>query len=131
VRDQDEVVARLKQIVVDARRPAMLARFWVAALEGFEIRAYDADEVARLAAIGRTPETDPGVILDDPGVELCFQEAEVAEVAKKPLHLDIVSDDRSAEVDDLVVGGAEVVEVFDDHTWMRDPEGNDFCVVDG
>jgi hypothetical protein len=26
--------------------------------------------------------------------------------------------------------GATIRERFDSHTWMRDPEGNDFCVVD-
>jgi hypothetical protein len=25
---------------------------------------------------------------------------------------------------------AAIVEEFDGHTWMRDPEGNDFCVTD-
>jgi len=57
-------MARFTQLVVDSRRPASLARFWAAALDGFTIRAYDDEEIARLAAMERTTETDPCVILD-------------------------------------------------------------------
>ena len=70
-------MARLAQLVVDSREPSSLARFWAATLDDFEIRAYDDDEIARLASIGRTPETDPCVILDGPMLEICFQEVEV------------------------------------------------------
>jgi hypothetical protein len=33
--------------------------------------------IARLAALGYTPETDPNVIVDGPHVEICFQEVEI------------------------------------------------------
>jgi hypothetical protein len=123
-------MARLKQLVIDARHPASLARFWAEALDGFEIRAYDDAEVARLAGLGLTPETDPVVILDGPaGLEVCFQQVDVEPVRKKPLHLDLASTDRGGEVARLVALGAAVVEEFDAHTWLRDPEGNDFCVT--
>ncbi len=59
-------MARLAQLVVDCRRPASLARFWAAVLDDFEIRDYDEEEITRLASIGRTPETDPCIILDGP-----------------------------------------------------------------
>jgi hypothetical protein len=52
-------------------------------------------------------------------------------VGKRALHLDISTPERSLERDRLVSLGASIVEEFDDHTWMRDPEGNDFCVTDG
>jgi hypothetical protein len=123
-------VARLKQIVVDCEHPAALARFWAAALDAFEIRPYDEAEVARLAELGLTPETDPVVILDSPLVELCFQQVDVERGSKVPVHLDIASADRPAEVDRLVEAGASVHEVFEHHTWLRDPEDNDFCVTD-
>lgn len=123
-------MARLKQLVIDARHPATLARFWAKVLDGFEIRAYDDAEVARLAALGLTPETDPVVILDGPGLEVCFQQVDVEPVRKKPLHVDLASADRAADVARLVDLGATVVEVFDAHTWLRDPEGNDFCLTD-
>jgi len=123
-------VARLKQLVVDCRHPASLARFWAAALDEFDIRPYDDDEIARLAARGLTPETDPGVIVDGPALELCFQQVEVFETPRTPLHLDLSTEDRQAEVARLVSLGASVKERFKSHTWMLDPEGNDFCVTD-
>ena len=124
-------MARLHQLVVDCRRAALLARFWEAALDGFSIRPYDDAEVARLAALGFTPDTDPVVILDGPhGIELCFQEVDVEAVGKKPMHLDLVADDRAAEVARLEALGATVHRRFEGHTWLRDPEGNDFCVTD-
>ena len=129
-RREDGDVARLKQVVVDCLHPASLARFWAVALDDFSIRAYDDAEVARLAEIGRTPETDPGVILDGPELELCFQETGSPITTKRTLHLDIASVDRVGEVERLSAMGATIVQTFDAHTWMRDPEGNDFCVTD-
>jgi len=123
-------MARFKQIVVDCRHPASLARFWAAALDEFDIRPYDDEEIARLAALGFTPETDPFVVLDGPTLELCFQQVDVAAIRKNPLHPDIEAADGQAEVQRLVALGATVKQAFDDHTWMQDPEGNDFCVTD-
>lgn len=123
-------MAVLRQIVVDCRWPASLARFWASALDGFEVLPYDAAEIARLAALGLTQETDTCVILIGPHVELGFQQVTVPEAPKKPLHLDIAALDRDAEVARLVALGARVRERFDDHVWMLDPEGNDFCVTE-
>jgi hypothetical protein len=121
-------MARLKQLVVDCHHPASLARFWAAALDEFEIRHYDDAETARLATLGFTPETDPGVILDGPMLELCFQKVDVPSITKNPLHPDIETADRRAETERLVTLGASVREEFEHHTWMEDPEGNDFCL---
>ena len=99
---RQDVVARLKQLVVDCRHPAMLARFWAAALDDFSIRPYDDAEIARLAALGLTPETDPGVILDGPALELCFQQVDVFETTSNRVHPDLETDDREAEVARLV-----------------------------
>jgi hypothetical protein len=123
-------MARLKQIVIDCYHPAGLARFWAAALDDFEVRVYEDAEIARLAALGFTPETDPVVILDGPYVEICFQKVDPPPLTKKPLQLDVRADDRPWEVRRLAELGASVMERFETHTWMRDPEGNDFCVVD-
>lgn len=122
-------MARLKQIVVDCETPSSLARFWAAALDEFEVRPYDDDEIDRLASLGYTPETDPGVILDGPNLEICFQKVELEQRSKTPVHLDIDSTDQHAEVERLVALGATVKERFDSHTWMLDPESNDFCVM--
>ncbi len=123
-------MARLTQLVVDSRRPSSVARFWAAALDDFEIRAYDDQEIARLASFGLTPETDPCVILDGPTLEICFQEVDVPSMAKRPMHLDISTADRVNERSRLVSLGASIVQEFETHTWMRDPEGNDFCITD-
>ena len=120
----------LKQVVVDCRHPARLARFWADALDGFEVLSYDDAEIARLAELGLTPETDPCVIVIGPTLELCFQRVGVEDVAKKPLHLDLAAASRKSEVERLVTLGATVKQEFDDHTWLLDPEGNDFCVTD-
>ena len=123
-------MARLTQLVVDSRAPAALARFWASALEDFEIRAYDDAEIARLASIGRTPETDPCVILDGPRFEVCFQEVSTLPDGKRAVHLDISTPERELERDRLLSLGATTIAEFEHHTWMRDPEGNDFCITD-
>jgi hypothetical protein len=45
---------RIKEIVFDADHPARLARFWAAAVAGYAVRAYDAAEIARVAAASAT-----------------------------------------------------------------------------
>jgi hypothetical protein len=94
-------VSGLAAIVIDCERAAPLARFWSLAL-GWPIRPYDQAEIERLAAEGRTPETDPTVAIDSPDGTLSVFCVEVPE--------------RKAERETWVV--------------MADPEGNEFCVVD-
>ena len=94
------------------------------------MRGYDDAEIARLARLGLTPETDPVVIVDGPGVELCFQKTETVSPVKNKVHLEVEASDRAGEVAWLTSLGAVVVETFDAHTWLRDPEGNDFCITD-
>ena len=120
----------LREIVFDCAHPASLARFWAGLLDGFEIRPYDDDEIARLAALGLTPETDTNVMVDGPELHLSFQQTDTPASAKNKVHLDVTSDDRPALVAQLRERGASVVEVFPTSTWLRDPEGNDFCVTD-
>lgn len=122
-------MGRLKQIVIDCGTPSALARFWAAALDDFDVRPYDDGEVARLAALGCTPETDPGVIVDGPHVEICFQRADLHRRSKMPVHFDLSSSEWLAEIERLTALGATVHQRFERHAWMRDPEGNDFCVV--
>jgi hypothetical protein len=59
------MIGRLTAIVLDCREAAPLARFWAEAL-GWAVRAYDEAEVARLASLGYTPQTDPSVAVDAP-----------------------------------------------------------------
>jgi hypothetical protein len=120
----------LEGIVLDCRRAATLARFWEAAL-GWQIRAYDEAEVARLAALGLTPETDPTVAIDSPDGSLTFflQEVPESKVVKNRVHVDVRLRDR-AHLDQLLEMGATVLSEHDDGLRvMADPEGNEFCVT--
>jgi hypothetical protein len=123
-------VAKLREIVFDCTRATELARFWAAVLEGYSVRAYDAAEIARLAALGLTPDTDPTVLVDGPGPSLCFQQVAAGKTAKNRLHLDVSVSDRPAEVARLTALGASLARETESYTVMRDPEGNEFCVVE-
>jgi hypothetical protein len=123
-------VARIREIVIDALHPAALARFWAAALDGYSVRPYDEAEIARLAARGRTPETDPQVALDGPGPTIFFQETAAPKTGRNRLHLDLVGGTRAGEVERLCALGATVREVRETHSVLQDPEGNEFCVQD-
>jgi hypothetical protein len=132
-------VVRIRDIVIDSLDPPVLARFWAAALDGYAVRAYDAEELARLAERGLTPESDPAVAVDGPGPTLFLQQAAEPKTARNRVHLDLVGGERAAEVARLCALGAAVrvepVEPVEpaeppDYTVMLDPEGNEFCVLD-
>jgi hypothetical protein len=120
----------LKDIVIDCGNAPSLARFWAGLLDGYAVRAYDEAEIARLAAQGLTPESDPNVAVDGPGPTLFFQEVPEPKAAKNRLHLDIEVADRVAEVERLTANGARAIAQFDTWTVLRDPEGNEFCLTD-
>ena len=123
-------MARLKEIVIDATVPSALAKFWAAALDGYAVRQYDEAEIARLAALGLTPETDPSVMIDGPGPTLCCHTRREGIEGRGPVHLDLATHDRTREIARLRALGASVWREADDHTTvMRDPDGNVFCVV--
>lgn len=122
-------MARLKDIVIDADHPAALARFWAAALDGYEIAPYDDDEIARLADLGLTPETDTSVMLEGPGPRLCFHLMGGPRSERNRVHFDIAAEEPNAEIARLVALGACPSRGGDGYTVLRDPEGNPFCVV--
>ena len=119
----------LKEIVFESRNPSALARFWAQVLDGYAVRAYDADEIARLAGLGLTPETDPSVMVDGPGPSLCFHRVPGRDDRSNRMHLDVRTPDRRAEVARLIALGATIARETPDYTVMKDPEGNQFCVV--
>jgi hypothetical protein len=123
-------MASLRDVVFDAAKPAALARFWAAILDGYDIRPYDDEEIARLATLGRTPETDYSVMVDGPGPTINFQEITDPKVAKNRVHPELVSDDRPAEVARAVELGATIYYEGDGWTTLQDPEGNEFCIAD-
>ncbi len=123
-------MARLKEIVIDADHRAALARFWEQIVEGYQVRAYDEAEIARLAGLGLTPETDPVVMLDGPGPVICFHQRTGPRPYRNRLHLDLYAADRPAEVARLVALGASVRRMEADYTVLVDREGNSFCITD-
>ena len=121
---------RIRDIVIDARTPSVLARFWADALDGYAVRPYDDEEIARLASLGFTPDTDPSVAVDGPGPTLFFQETSAEKTGRNRLHLDLVGGPRQDEVERLCALGARVRDEHDTYSVLLDPEGNEFCVVD-
>ena len=123
-------MGRIHEIVFDCDKPSQLAQFWAGLLEGYAVREYDEAELARLAALGLTPETDPTVMVDGPGPSICFQNVEGRRYDNNRVHFDIEVGDRPGAVERLREQGAETVRVLPTYTVMRDPEGNQFCLVD-
>ena len=119
------------EIVIDAKTPYALAHFWAAALQGYEVRAYDDKEIARLAALGLTPETDTSVPIDSQsGPTVWFQKSDEVTTTRNRIHFDLKYAERRDEVVRLEKLGATVRSERDDHTVMLDPEGNQFCLFD-
>jgi hypothetical protein len=121
---------RIREIVFDAAQPSRLARFWAAVLDGYAVRTYDAEEIARLAARGRTPETDPAVAIDGPGPTIFFQESSLSKHGRNRVHLDLEGGARPAEVRRLLALGATLRDEHSGYSVMQDPEGAEFCVRD-
>lgn len=120
----------IHEIVFDCDKPAILAHFWADLLDGYAVRSYDDAEIARLAALGLTPETDPTVMVDGPGPSICFQNVDGRRHDNNRVHFDVEVGNRAGEVERLKAVGAEIVRVLPTYTVMRDPEGNQFCLVD-
>ena len=123
-------MAWLREIVVDCRHAPSLARFWEQVLDGYAVRAYDQEEIERLAGLGLTPETDPSVALDGPGPTFFFTQVPEPKAGKNRLHVDVVSTEQNTEVARLVALGASVRADYEGWTVLGDPEGNEFCVTD-
>ena len=125
-------MARLSDVVFDCRHAASLARFWAAALDGYEVAAYDDAELERLRARGiASPEDDPTVLVEALGVtpRLWFQEVPEPKAGKNRVHLDLRCDDLTAETHRLVALGATVVAAegtFNEkQVVLYDPEDNE------
>jgi hypothetical protein len=125
-------VTSIRDIVIDCRHPASLARFWAAALDGFEVAPYDEAELERLRAKGITDtEDDPSVLVESPGTfpRLFFQLVPERRTGKNRVHLDLRADDPEAEVERLTSLGATVLARYESHILLADPEHNEFCVM--
>jgi hypothetical protein len=127
-------MSQLNDIVLDSRRPAVVARFWASVLDGYAIVPYDEAELDRLRAAGiDDPEDDPTVLVEGPShlPRYFFVRVPEEKVVKNRVHLDLRADDPSGEVRRLVLLGARVLAEYDGWTTLADPEGNEFCVARG
>lgn len=124
-------MAHLHDIVFDSTRPAALARFWAAALDGYAVAPSDEAEVSRLPALGVDgPEDDPAVLVapEGPGPRLWFQHVPAPGRARNRVHLDLRAADVAEEAGRMIALGARVLARHDDHVVLADPEGNAYCV---
>ena len=127
-------MALLADLVFGCSHPASLARFWQAVLDDYTIAPYDEAEIARLAGLGVYDlEDDPTVLLKPhgPGPRIWFQLVPEAKVAKNRVHLDVSTPDVAAEIARLQALGAILAtnQPPTGVTVMRDPQGNEFCVI--
>lgn len=120
---------------VDAHDIAMLARWWADVL-GWRIEFEDEYEVN---VVPPEADDDPVDTLETwqarrPG--LVFVPVPEGKTVKNRLHIDLaphISQDRDAQLEDLLAKGAIRVDVGQDEdvTWtvLADPEGNEFCLL--
>jgi Glyoxalase-like domain len=126
-------VLRIRDVVIDCRHPASLARFWVAALDGYQVAPYDEAELLRLHQLGvDDPEDDPTVLVwagPDITPRLFFQRVPEDRIGKNRLHLDLVAADLELETERLSALGASLLTRLLTWSILADPEGNEFCLV--
>jgi hypothetical protein len=120
----------IHEIVFDCEQPAELAQFWVNLLDGYTLREQDEAELSRLADLGLAPDVGQVVMVDGPGPSICFQNIDGRRPDNNRVHFDIVATDRPSEVEKLKEVGAEIVRVLPTYTILRDPEGNQFFLID-
>lgn len=105
-------------MTIDARSPAALGTWWRAALDWVVVND-DPEEFE----IRPAPDRLPGLL---------FVSASDHKTIKNRLHLDFRPDDRDAEVARLLSLGAVRADIGQgEQHWvvLRDPEGNEFCVL--
>ncbi|MFL6161827.1 MAG: VOC family protein [Jatrophihabitantaceae bacterium] len=107
-----------EQVVIDARDPAALSRWWADAL-GWVVVGEDDGEFEIRATSDRVP-------------GLLFVPVPEPKTSKNRLHLDFRPVDQNAEVERLLALGARRVDIGQaDASWvvLADPEGNEFCIL--
>ncbi|MGW8375480.1 VOC family protein [Streptomyces sp. ODS28] len=108
-----------EQVIVDAKDPVTLGRWWAEALDWVVV---DSDD--DVFEIRPEPERVPGLLFVRVGT------GKPAE--KNRLHLDFRPDDQAAEVARFLAHGARRVDVGQgEQSWvvLADPEDNEFCIL--
>ena len=108
---------RLGSTVINCADLELMTRFWSQALSLVPSSAADGDDFR---------------VLRGEHASISLQLAATAVTARDQMHLDLYSDDQTADVRRLRELGAEIVrhvrDPGDDYVVMTDPEGNEFCV---
>jgi catechol 2,3-dioxygenase-like lactoylglutathione lyase family enzyme len=119
------VACRITELVLDARDPDLLARFWCTVLGYVEL-----DRVDGSIEIG-PPEAGFG----GPQPTIVFDRTDEPKSGKLRLHIDVNATDRDqeAELDRLLAAGARRADIGQtgNESWhvLADPEGNEFCLL--
>ena len=114
--DEAPAVGGLAALVIDCSDPPALAGWW-GRLLGRAVTV-DSDGDASLV-------TESGLVID-------FLKVPEAKRVKNRLHLDIRTSDLAAATEQaLALGASPADDVYDGGSWtvLRDPEGNEFCLL--
>lgn len=113
--DKAPAVQRFGMLVIDCHEAQQLGQFWADLLGGsLEVDA-DSDAIVRAE-----------------GIRLDFLNVPDVKHGKNRLHIDIVASDVAAATDQAIALGASLADdVYGGPRWqvMRDPEGNEFCIL--
>lgn len=119
------MACRITELVLDARDPELLARFWC------EVLGY-----VELARIDESIEIGPpGVGVGGPQPTIVIDQSDDPKTGKLRLHIDVNATDRDHvdELERLLAAGARPVSIGQtgDEPWhvLADPEGNEFCLL--
>ena len=114
------MIGKLGEVVIDCHDPVHLAEFWQRVLGGYVVR-----------------QSHEWVALEPPtGITVSFQLVPEAKSVKNRVHLDVdVADLEDAVVAAIALGATRLGEVVYDELGgfqvMADPEGNEFCFING
>jgi predicted enzyme related to lactoylglutathione lyase len=111
------VAIRLGSTVINCTDITLMTSFWSQALGLVPVSAAEDDDFR---------------VLQGEHGSISLQLSRTPPSARDQMHLDLYSDDQTAEVKRLVGLGARIVRHHrhpeDDYVVMTDPEGNEFCV---
>ena len=120
------MACRITELVLDARDPDLLARFWCEVLGYVELDRDDNGDIE----IGPA-----GTGFGGPQPTIVFNRSDKPKVGLLRLHIDVNATDRDqdAELERLLALGARPADVGQtgEESWhvLADPEGNEFCLL--
>jgi Glyoxalase-like domain len=112
--EQAPAITGIAALAIDCHDPEGLARWW-----------------SRLLG-GEVEVEEDGATLRAPGLSIDFGPVPEAKTVKNRLHLDLRSSDLAeATSQALALGATRADDIYDGGRWqvLRDPEGNEFCIL--